>query len=542
MKGFIVYPTYRTEEGKAYIHLYGRLENGESFLVKKSFKPYFFIKEEDAEKAKKVVPNVEFSEEKLKDFDANKVIRITIDNPKHIKELRELLLNENIFCYEADIRFVHRFLIDQNIRGSCDIDGEFEKGEYVDRIYLEPKLKPAEFFPKLITLSFDIETSIDGKKLYCISYCTDKIKESLAVADKPIKDTEIFADEKSLLEHFRKRILEIDPDIITGWNVIDFDFAKIRDWFKEYKIPFDLGRSSEEGHLRIETSFFRDSKADFPGRMALDGIHLLKNSFISLENYKLNTAAKEFLNEKKLLDVTLKEFDKIWENDKPRMIKYNLKDAELVLGILDKSGALDLTIQRSRLSGMQLDRVSGSIASLDFVYLVETRSRGLVAPSGSFSEREERIKGGYVMESKPGIYDYVIVLDFKSLYPSIILTLNIDPYSYLGNKEKVKPGSNDVVAPNGAIFRNENGILPDLIQSLWKQRDKAKKEKNDLASYAIKILMNSFFGVLAYNQVFFLVLCNFFKFFFYFITIFYHLYFFSEIYDACFFCCRCILF
>jgi DNA polymerase-2 len=106
-----------------------------------------------------------------------------------------------------------------------------------------------------------------------------------------------------------------------------------------------------------------------------------------------------------------------------------------------------------------------------------------------YQERGERIKGGFVMQSKSGIYDYILVLDFKSLYPSIIRTFNIDPLAFSPDGE--------IEAPNGARFRNNEGILPMLIQSLWEARDKAKREKNDMKSFAIKITMNSFFGVLA---------------------------------------------
>ena len=116
----------------------------------------------------------------------------------------------------------------------------------------------------------------------------------------------------------------------------------------------------------------------------------------------------------------------------------------------------------------------------------------LVCPTSANGERGERIKGGYVMESLPGIYDNIIVLDFKSLYPSIVKTFNIDPSSY---HEKEQKG--DIESPNKAHFANEDGILPNIIQELWIEREKSRKSKNELSRYAIKILMNSFFGVLA---------------------------------------------
>ncbi|MAF50884.1 MAG: hypothetical protein CMH64_02225 [Nanoarchaeota archaeon] len=101
--------------------------------------------------------------------------------------------------------------------------------------------------------------------------------------------------------------------------------------------------------------------------------------------------------------------------------------------------------------------------------------------------------GGYVMDSKSGIYDFLLVLDFKSLYPSLMRTFNIDPLSYV---EDCK-GKDLIKAPNGACFKNQDGIMGELVETLLKSRDKAKKNKNELQRYAIKILLNSFFGVLA---------------------------------------------
>jgi len=102
------------------------------------------------------------------------------------------------------------------------------------------------------------------------------------------------------------------------------------------------------------------------------------------------------------------------------------------------------------------------------------------------------IKGGYVMESMPGIYDNLLVLDFKSLYPSIMRTFNIDPITYLG-----KTKSKDYIeAPNKARFSREKGVISTMIQEIWEERDRVKKEKDEIASFALKTIMASFIGVL----------------------------------------------
>ncbi|MEK6963556.1 MAG: DNA polymerase II [Nanoarchaeota archaeon] len=497
MKGFILYPTYRIEGNQAKVYLFGRLENGESFLTISDSRPYFYIKERDVQKALQLQA-FDYKKVGWVDFKGNEMVKISLNIPKEVPDARRLLEEAGILCYEADIRFAVRFLIDNELQGAVEIEGEYKQGSRVDRIYTNPSLKPCEYVPtNLKVLSIDIETDHQMKKIFCISLYMPDFQKVIIVSNQTLKHTVCVASEEELLQKFSELLLKLDPDIITGWNVIDFDLSRIQELFKKYRIPFQLGRTEWECKIRRFDSFFQDSTADFPGRMVLDGMALLKWSFIKLEDYKLETAAQAFLGEGKLIHGGITdrcaEVEKFYEEDQQKLVDYNLKDSELVYRILEKTGTLNLTIQRSLLTGMPMDRVKASVASFDSVYLKELRKRKIVAPSIGFESREERIKGGYVMESKPGIYDYVVVCDFKSLYPSIICTFNIDPYSFVENGQ----GKDLITAPNGACFRNEEGILPLMIERLGKQRDIAKKEKNSVASYAIKTLMNSFWGVLA---------------------------------------------
>jgi DNA polymerase-2 len=105
--------------------------------------------------------------------------------------------------------------------------------------------------------------------------------------------------------------------------------------------------------------------------------------------------------------------------------------------------------------------------------------------------------GGYVMESIPGLYNDVLVLDFKSLYPSIIRTFKIDPMGMIqGLLQKDSQPERVIAGYNEAYFSRDEHFLPDIIQSLWAERDKAKADNNAALSQAIKIIMNSFYGVL----------------------------------------------
>lgn len=501
MKGFIIYSTYRIKDNKAYVHFFGKLENGDSFQTITETKPYFFIKTVDLKKAKSAT-KIEFmaEETEMKDFKESPVTKIIVDVPPTVPKIRKDFENSDVVCYEADIRFVYRTIIDKDILGNINIKGDYEKGEQVNRIYNEPEITSAEIKePKITILSFDIETNMKSDKIFSIAvfaknYKTDKIiTHNLIVSKNAVKNAKNYKTEKEMLESFKDIVLKIDPDIITGWNVIDFDFKVLRDRFKHHNIPFVIGRTSDQIKLRIESQFFKNSSVTVTGRQVLDGIAMLKDAFIKLNDYKLDTAAKAFTGKKKAVDFSKNnkgaEIEEMYRNNPETLVKYNQKDAELVVEIFEAKDLINLVMKRSMLTGMQIDRVSASIASLDSLYIRETKKLGYVCNSAQYAETDERIKGGFVRNPNPGIYDYIVVCDFKSLYPSIIRTFNIDPLSF---QEDGK-----IIAPNGARFRNKDGILPILIQRLWKQRDIAKKKKDQVASFAIKITMNSFFGVLA---------------------------------------------
>lgn len=493
MKGFILYPTYRIIDGKPKVLLFGKLENGQSFLTINSFRPYFYIEESNLRALPK---EYDYARTDYKNFSGEKLAKVFTEIPADVPKLRRYLEEKSVECYEADIRFAYRFLIDNNIKSAIEINGEdYEQNEYIDRIFNEPTIKPSFFKPELKVFSIDIETSKDGKKLYSISIFSENFQKALIVHKKKVKNALTFKNEEELLEKFREIILDEDPDIITGWSVIDFDLNFLKEAFKKNKIPFVLGRTDQQCKLKLESNFFRTSKSDFQGRLVLDAIDLLKGSFIQLENYKLSTAAFHFLKQEKLIDDYNKaeEIESHYKKDPERLIDYNMKDAQLVIEIIKNTRVLDLAIHRSLLTGMPLDRVNASIASFDSLYLRRLKEKKYVAPSSSFKNKEIRITGGYVMDSLPGVYENIILLDFKSLYPSIIRTFNIDPLTFVGKN----PGRNLIIAPNRAAFKREQGLLPEIIAELMEEREKVKKEKDELTSYAIKILLNSMFGVMA---------------------------------------------
>jgi DNA polymerase-2 len=149
---------------------------------------------------------------------------------------------------------------------------------------------------------------------------------------------------------------------------------------------------------------------------------------------------------------------------------------------------------------MPLDRVGAQIAAVDFLYLGALRARGRVAPSvrAHAPEAVAGIAGGLVLDSVPGLYRGILVFDFKSLYPSLIRTFNIDPLTHVPPEAvAAAPAESLVRTPSGAAFRrDEPGILPELVRRLWSERARAREAGDAVGAQATKILMNSLFGVL----------------------------------------------
>lgn len=498
--GFIIYPTYKMDGNRADIYLLGKLESGKSFLSIHPFKPYFYIPAIHTLAAKKLLPQrIAYEESSFVNFHRDSVTKVIAELPKDVPGHRKTLSDEGIPSYEADIRYAMRYLIDHHLKGGITFTEEGEPNADptigVDVIFRNPNFSPSTKPIPLKLLSFDIETDMKAQQLYCISFYGETLSKVVMVHNKEVDGAVIVASEPELLNEVVKTIKQYDPDVLIGWNCIDFDLTVLKRKFAQYNIPFRIGRLPWDVNLRIQESFFIDSTADVSGRIVLDGIHLLKSSFIKLPDYKLATAAKHFLGEKKIIegDNRFLEIERLYKEDPAFLATYNLKDSKLVYDIFNVSRLFDLTVLRSTLTRMPLDRVSSSVASLDSVYLEELAQRKGVAPSANVQEREERITGGYVMTSKPGIYDNILVFDFKSLYPSIIRTFNIDPWSFIPADQRPHFKEKEVIiSPNAAWFRKEVGILPELIQQLWQERDAAKKRKDQILSNAIKITMNCF--------------------------------------------------
>ncbi len=393
---------------------------------------------------------------------------------------------------EADVKVSNRFLMERFINGSVVLRGPAQVDGGVLH-FRDPNVRAAEVTPRLRTVSLDIETDgWDGPVL------------SLAIAGSGREHVFVVRDgvdgpglsfhgtERAALEATFAAIRELDPDVLLGWNVVDFDLRVLDTRCTLLGTPFALGRAGERARVLVGDAQ-SVSIARVPGRVVLDGVATLRNASWAFERYSLEHVAQHLLGRGKLraegVDA-LTEIRRMYRDDPAALAAYNLEDARLALEIFEKAKLVEFTVARAKLTGLPLDRQGGSVAAFDHLYLPRLHRRGFVAPDVGSNEHPTPSPGGHVLDSVPGLYTNVASFDFRSLYPSIVRTFQIDPLGLWF------PGPNPVQGFGGATFARTGAILPELITHLHEERTKAREAGNDTLSQAIKILMNSFYGVL----------------------------------------------
>lgn len=448
---------------------------------------------------------------------------------------RDVMRGQNVGVWEQDIRPTDRYLMERFVAGGATLgydrlepqqgeklDGEFETelGGCSEGVWFEvvnAQVKPGDYRPNLSCLSIDIETSFprvnEPDRLFSIGFYAPDFSLVLMVESESEKEGtnyEAVIDEPTLLKRFLEVVAEYDPDVIIGWNFIQFDMAFLRRKFEQYDLAFTLGRDGSELEWRQSKQKPERIFLHTPGRVILDGIECLKNATWHFESFALDHVAQVLIDDSKLLhgEERGSDIERLFENDKSTLAKYNLKDCELVWRIFVKTNLFEFLIERSHMTGLHLDRMGGSVAAFEHMYLPRLHRKGWVAPNLGDGYSAEKSPGGYVMESVPGLYQHVLVLDFKSLYPSIIRTFCIDPLGLIEGMFKLDAQSSvtgaefdddeDSNIPGyfGGEFHRHNHILPELIRHLGELRDVAKAQGNTPLSQAIKIIMASCYGIL----------------------------------------------
>ncbi|BFT31409.1 DNA polymerase II [Alteromonas sp. D210916BOD_24] len=509
-QGFILNKGTFHRKGKVYVELWVRTDEGAVRLVSPAQYPSCFVASDQVEtlkqKATSLVNKLKLSDDGFTTLEQVAVTTIKSTAETAMHQLRQLAFAEGITLYEADIRLADRFLMERFIYGSVEFIQSARSNsshKEAEPITIEnAQVRPGQYRCTFSALSIDIECN-EHEDLFSIALASKHVNEVILVRPPTTEiksgkidgrlpfNLTVVESEKALLETFFNHVEHIDPDVLLGWNVKQFDMAVIARRSNLHRLKFNIGRQQREATVR---AWEDQTLVDVPGRCVIDGIEALKTMTYHFESFSLDHVSESLLGENKLIqsDNKLEAIKQLYHADPLALAQYNFKDTVLVNRIEEKTHFIDFLALRSALTGLDLSRPGGSVAAFLNVYLPKLHRKGYVAgvrpENGGLAS-----PGGYVMRSQPGLYKDVLVLDFKSLYPSIIRTFKIDPY---GLAEGLKDPTNAIAGFKGAVFSRTNHFLPDIIENLWLQRDEAKKQKDAPRSQAIKILMNSFYGVL----------------------------------------------
>jgi DNA polymerase-2 len=461
-------------------------------------KSLFFVRQSDVPGLPAAQRGMSTRPLQLKTFSGDAVSAVYFDAQQQLYRMRDRLTQQGIGCFESDIRPTERFLCERFITASIDVDADYS----VEPLH-DVRLLPGEYQPSFEVMSFDIESDYETGALFSIAFVASQTRRVLMIgdgaADEPIEYVE---DEKALLRRWIEWVRRVDPDILIGWNVINFDLRLLQDRAQALGVPLAIGRAGALPQWRRSQAERSHHFVLIPGRVVLDGIETLRSATFNFPSFALESVAQELLGRGKLIHeggqadplYKAKQIRRQFNEDKRQLAAYNLEDCQLVWEIFEHAELIKFSIERARLTGLEMDRAGGSVAAFDNLYLPRLHRKGYIAPNIGDYQGELSAPGGYVMDSRPGLQDSVLVLDYKSLYPSIIRTFRVDPYARIAAK---RADPSDVIPGyDGASFHKRDHILPQIIESLWAARDEAKRETNAALSQAIKIIMNSFYGVL----------------------------------------------
>jgi DNA polymerase-2 len=481
----------------ARIFLTGRLDDGRSFAaVLRAPGPAIYVAREHGAAALARLSDASLDPEPWSDLAGAPLARLEVAHGA-LDRAERALASGQVPVLARERPRASEALLALGLQGPVAIRGSAAPGRRVDVVFVEPALAPGRASPALAWLALDIETDRQGAVVAASLAGAGGAGEVLFLGPRlDAPGVTSFPGEAELLAALARRILARDPDVITGWNVIDFDLRVLAKRFRACGVPFDVGRTAEEASLVDREG--RRAAFRVAGRAVLDAMRLVRGSGERFEDLSLEGVARAVLGEGKSVSSRglskLDELARLRREEPAAFCQYCLRDSELVLRILAKTGLDALTARRAALTGVSLDLAWTSIPAFERIYAAELRARRVLAPPRA--ERDvSGAAGGTVLEAVPGFFPDVLVFDFRSLYPSIMRTFNIDPLAH-ARAEARGPLPGDLVAPNGARFTRTAGILPAIVTRYAEEREAALAAGDETAAYVYKILQNSFYGVL----------------------------------------------
>lgn len=517
-------------------------------VIDPNFQDYFYVLSEKPERTAKAIEKVEADRrgkkvnaksteivKRKRLGEAREVVKVLVENPLDITPLRKEIWDfpqvEDIFDY--DIPPARKYLIDHNLvpMEAIEVEGETRGEKHEKELIMTKPPEPAEVEvdEKLKVMSFDIESyNPDGDPrpekdpIIMLSIADNQGFEKVLTwrdFDSELDYVEVVENERGLLERFMQIIEERDFDVITGYNTDLFDFPYISDRAEKLNIDLELGRDDAEitsRRRRFETV------TRVPGRPHIDIYALVdflsRIGAIRLIDYTLENVYEHMLDKTKP-DFEAAEISGAWDEGKEEAIKlleYSLSDSKATLELTEEIFPLVIELSKNvKQSIFDVSRMTpGQLVEWLLVFKAHQIDELVPArPVGSKYEKRQRTSyvGGYVKEPKKGLHEGLVVLDFRSLYPTIIVTHNIDPATIncdcCDSEEAVSVPNLDY-----KFCQKRRGFIPETLRGLIEERSDLKKKMKDLKEssreyksinnrqWALKIIANSFYGMLGYPR------------------------------------------
>ncbi|MFQ5621119.1 MAG: DNA-directed DNA polymerase, partial [Candidatus Nanoarchaeia archaeon] len=528
---------YKIEGGKAVIHLFGRTVDGKTVcVIDRSVEPYFIVEPKgDIRKELEALRAEDASVVKVEEFEkkvlaeTTKLYRVYTNLPKSVPKIKSLArdLSGVKDLYEYDIVFASRYLVDKKFTPLTVLEA---KGNIVPHEASVPVMDAVEIKqleestlenPKM--LAVDIETyNPDGKRIDPTKYAIIMIALYGEGYKKVItwKDVDTDADylevvdsESEMLERFAQCIQEYDPDMLLGYNSDGFDLPYINTRAKKYKLKLPIGKDFSEMDVMGTSS----KKVSIPGIAHVDLLPFIRRIVgrsMKTDSYRLDAVAEELLGEKKI-PVDIENLAKYWDAKSKELalfVEYNLKDAQLTYDLMVK--LYPQMLELVKIIGQpvfEVTRMSFS-ALVEWFLIKRAQEYDKVIPNKprygeSSSRMAQRAKGAFVYEPIPGLYENIAVFDFRSLYPTIIVSHNI-------SVETVNVGSPEdglrapVEGENIWFTTKKKGFLSSVLKDLIERRARIKElMKKDAGnpllaarSEGLKVMANSFYGYLGFSM------------------------------------------
>lgn len=533
---------YVTRNDKAVIRLFGTdPESNENIIAyDNSFVPYMYVLPYDIDEClvqlrELGLENLEL-ESKIDIGVEREFIKITLNHPQEVPKLRDTIrdLSEVKQIREYDIPFYRRYLIDKQItpRNIIKLNGHIiDKENYETNIDDDVILFKLEEDPvdtkHTITrnkiLSFDIEVynaegmpNAENDPIIMMSLSGNYGFDKVLSTKKSTRDfVETLKSEEDMLKRFVEIIKEENPDLLVGYNSDNFDLPYIKKRADTLGVRLKLG---------IDNSSIRFMKRGFnnagviKGRVHVD-LYLLIRQYMRLERYTLERVYEELFDEVKI-DVPGEKIYQYWDSDDDRLeelFDYSMDDAVSTTKIGDK--ITPLTIAQSRLVGQPLFDIARMTTGqmIEWYLILKAYEQNNIVPNKptnmEYNERihSKRNEGGYVKEPEKGLFEHIAYLDFKSLYPTIIIAQNISPDTFTDG-EGLNEDEYYTCPENGYKFKKEpKGFIPSIIGYILDERQKIKKlmkeetvpeqkKAYDFEQQGLKRLANSMYGVYGYSR------------------------------------------